>query len=354
MESANITKMSEIDERSKRILWAIIESYIASNGPIGSRTIMKKYSIGLSSATIRNTMADLDELGYVNQPHTSAGRIPTERGYRFYVNILLKERHFHINKKMFQQLADKLRTIEKDINKLLEETSKTLSAFSHYLGVATAPKEEEIVLEHIEFIPHKKNKILCVLISKEEMLKNKVITLEENFFTQSQLHKITKYLNNIFNGLTLREIRVKIISQMSQEKVICDKLINNALILCKKVLELEGENMFYAGQIYGACNLPDFATMQQIKELFRVIEEKHFMVKLLDKIAESDGVQVLIGSENIISEMKGLSLVASTYNDGRRTLGTIGIIGPTSMNYEKVIPIVNYTATTLTQILSER
>ena len=108
MESANTTKMGEIDERSKRILWAIIESYIAGNGPIGSRTIMKKYSIGLSSATIRNTMADLEELGYVNQPHTSAGRIPTERGYRFYVNTLLKERYFHINKKMFQQLEDRL------------------------------------------------------------------------------------------------------------------------------------------------------------------------------------------------------------------------------------------------------
>ncbi len=346
--------MTGMDERSKKILWAVIESYIASNGPVGSRTLMKKYPFGLSSATIRNTMADLDELGFVAQPHTSAGRIPTERGYRFYVDALLQERSFHINKSLLYQLVDKLRLIEKDINKLLKEASKTLSAFSHYLGVVTAPNEDEMILEHIEFIPHKKNKILCVLISEEGIVKNKVITLEEDTFNQSQLHKITRYLNNIFKGLTLSEIRIKIVSRISQEKVICDKLIDNALILCKKVLEWENENIFYMGQISGACNLPDFATMQQIKELFKAIEEKHFMVKLLDKIAGSEGVQVFIGSENIISEMKGLSLVVSTYKDGTRTLGTIGIIGPTSMNYDKVIPIVNHTATTLTQILSER
>jgi heat-inducible transcriptional repressor len=345
--------MSELDERSKTILLSIIQSYIDYNGPVGSRAVMKKYSLGLSSSTIRNTMADLEELGYVTQPHTSAGRIPTERGYRFYVNTLLKEHAYSLNTKALHQLVNRLLVIEKDMNNLIKEVSKTLSSFSRYLGVVTAPKEEEISLEHIEFIKHKNDKILCVLISEQGIIKNKIIVLEKKTFTQKQLEKITLYLNSELKGLTLRDIRTKILSQMSQEKVRCDKLINNALFLCKKVLEWESNNLFYMGEISGTCNVANFATMKQIKELFKAIEEKRLMVKLLDKITDSEGIQVLIGSENTLSEMKELSFVASTYNDGRHTLGKIGIIGPTRMNYSEVIPIVSHTAKILTQILCE-
>lgn len=346
--------MSGLDERGKKILWAIIQSYIAYNGPIGSRTVTRKYSLGLSSATIRNTMADLEELGYITQPYTSAGRIPTERGYRVYVNTILKKHTLSINKILLQQLYNRLRIIEKDINKLITEASKTLSTFSHYLGVATPPKAEEITLKRVEFIRHDRNKVLGVLISEEGIVKNKIILLEGESFTRKQLDKIAKYLNNELTGLTLREIKAKIISQISEEKIICNKLIISALTLCKKIIAWETENMFYIGEISGTCNLPDFATMKQIKELFKAIEDKHLMVKLLDKMADSEGVQVFIGSENILSEMRELSIVASTYNDGYHPLGSIGVIGPTRMNYELVIPIVDLTAKTLTQILSER
>jgi heat-inducible transcriptional repressor len=346
--------MHELDERSKKILWAIIKSYTVYNGPIGSRTVMKRYPMGLSSATIRNTMADLEELGYVTQPHTSAGRIPTERGYRFYVDTIIKEHDYSINKKILQQLADRLRIIEKDVNKLVNEASKTLSKFSHYLGIASAPKTELITLEHIKFIKHKRDNILCVLVSEEGIVKNKIITFKERSFSQGELDKIANYLNSELKGLTLKEIKTEILSRISREKTVCDKLISNALILCNKIMEWETENIFYYGGIAGTPNLPDFATLKQIKKLFKAIEEKHLMVKLLDKLSESEGVKVFIGSENILSEMKELSFVASTYNDGRRTLGTIGVIGPTRMNYGKVIPIVSHTAKTLTQILSKR
>ena len=344
--------MNELDTRSKKILWAIIESYIAFNGPVGSSTVMKRYPLGLSSATIRNTMADLEELGYVIQPHTSAGRIPTERGYRLYVNSLLKKRALSINNSLMQRFA-KLRHIEKDLSRLIIEASKTLSIFSRYLGIATSPKAEEIILKRIEFIRHGENEVLGVLISEEGIIKNRIISLEK-ILTQQQLDKITRYLNNELTGLSLREVKDKILAEISQEKVICNNLIANALSLCKKVIVWESENMFYTGEISGASNLPDFATMEQIKELFKAIEDKHLMLKLLDKLTKSSGIQVFIGSENHISEMKELSIVASTYNDGHSVLGTIGIIGPTRMNYSKVIPIVGLTAKTLTQILSEK
>jgi heat-inducible transcriptional repressor len=345
--------MSVLDERSKKILWAIIESYIAFNGPVGSRTVTRRYSLGLSSATIRNTMADLEEMGYITQPYTSAGRIPTERGYRLYVNAILKKRHaLHMNRKLLQRLYSKLRLIEKDINRLIQEASRTLSDFSQYVGVAIPPKTEEITLKRIEFIRHGGKKVFGILISEEGVIKNKVIQLDE-LFTQKQLDKTAKYLNNELSGLSLREIKSRILSQIAEEKVRCDQLILNALMLCKKLISWESENVFYFGEVSGTRNLPDFANMTQIKELFRAIEDKHLMIKLLDKMADLVGVQVFIGSENILSEIKELSMVASTYNDGTRILGTIGVIGPTRMDYEKVIPIVDLTAQTLTRILSE-
>jgi heat-inducible transcriptional repressor len=345
--------MSVLDERSKKILWAVIESYIASNGPVGSRTVTRKYGFNLSPATIRNTMADLEEMGYIAQPYTSAGRIPTDRGYRFYVNTLLKDYNsLNRNKRLLKRLYSKLRIIEKDINELIKEASRTLSDFSHYLGVATPPKTEDMRLKRVEFIREGRKRVLGILISQEGIVKNKIISIKETF-TQKQLEKITRYLNSELSGLTLREIKSRILSQISEEKTLCDSLILNAFILFKKVLEWETENMFYPGEISGTCNLTDFATMKQIKEIFKAIEEKHLMVKLIDKMSNFEGVQVFIGSENILSEIRELSMVASTYQDGYRILGTIGIIGPTRMNYEKVIPIVDLTAKTLTRILSE-
>jgi heat-inducible transcriptional repressor len=257
-----------------------------------------------------------------------------------------------MNRKLLQRLYSKLRLIEKDINRLIQEASRTLSDFSQYVGVAIPPKTEEITLKRIEFIRHGGKKVFGILISEEGVIKNKVIQLDE-LFTQKQLDKTAKYLNNELSGLSLREIKSRILSQIAEEKVRCDQLILNALMLCKKLISWESENVFYFGEVSGTRNLPDFANMTQIKELFRAIEDKHLMIKLLDKMADLVGVQVFIGSENILSEIKELSMVASTYNDGTRILGTIGVIGPTRMDYEKVIPIVDLTAQTLTRILSE-
>jgi len=341
--------MNELNERCQKILWAIIQSHISSNCPIGSRTVMKNFSMPISSATIRNAMADLEEMGYVTQPYTSAGRIPTEKGYRLYVDSLLKE-CTSINKQLLEQIIYKLRSIERDINKLIKEASKTLSAFSNYIGIATHPRAEGMILKHIEFLKHMNNKILSVLISKDGIVKNRIIVLEKDEFTQRQLDRINCYLNNRLRGLTIKEIKENILSQMDQEKRLCDRLIDKALMLCKKAMEMETEDY---GEIFGVFNVPDFAPMEQIKEIFRAIEEKHLIVKLLDKITASEGVQVFIGSENFLLEIKDLSVVLSTYNDGQRPLGAIGIIGPTRMNYHKVIPFVNHTAKALTQILSE-
>ncbi|HDZ61951.1 MAG TPA: hypothetical protein ENH40_02245, partial [Nitrospirae bacterium] len=215
------------------------------------------------------------------------------------------------------------------------------------------PKEEEITLSRIKFIRYEKNKVLSFLISEEGIVKNRIIRLKTETFSQKQLDIIARYLNSELTGLTLGEIKTKIVSRIYEEKELCDRLIMNALMLLRQVISWDEENSFYLGEISGACNLTDFANMKQIKELFRAIEDKHLMVKLLDKMSGSGGIQVFIGSENHFSEMKDLSMVGSTYNDGHRVLGSIGVIGPTRMNYDRVIPIVDLTAKTLTRILSD-
>jgi heat-inducible transcriptional repressor len=298
-------------------------------------------------------MADLEELGYITQPYTSAGRIPTEKGYRLYVNSILKNYALKNRKKTLQQLQYKLRIIEKDIHRLIKEASRTLSDFSHYLGVAIPPKVEDITIKKIEFLGYDRRKIHAILISEEGIIRNKIISMNEPV-TQQQLKKITRYLNDEFSGLTLKELKTIILNELSEEKNVCDKLILEALMICKKIMAWETEHLFQPGEISGTGNLTEFATMKQIKQLFSAIEDKHLLVKLLEKMTAAVGVQVFIGSENIISEIRELSMVAATYHDGHRMLGTIGIIGPTRMDYERVIPIVDLTAKTLTQILSEK
>jgi heat-inducible transcriptional repressor len=239
-----------LDERSKNILWAIIDSYIACSGPVGSRTVTRKYSFGLSPATIRNTMADLEEMGYITQPYTSAGRIPTDKGYRLYVNSILKKHALNTNKKLLQRLYSKLRIIEKDINSLIKEASKTLSDYSRYLSVASPPKTEDITLRRIEFLRHSRKSVFGILISEEGIVKNKIIPLKGTI-TQKQLEKITNFLNNELSGLTLKEIKAKILRDLSEEKAVCDKLIMDALTLCKKIIVWERENIFFSGEISG-------------------------------------------------------------------------------------------------------
>lgn len=345
--------MSELSERSKNILLAIIQRHIASNAPVGSFEVTEKFSFGLSPATIRNTMAELEHLGYVIQPYTSAGRIPTERGYRYYVNILLEEHNTSTtkNKAVIDNLYIRLCSIEKDFHKLIKETSQTLSLLSKYLSVVTPPRTEQTVLKNVRFIKYDEGKIFCIFISEEGIVKSKLITPKETY-SQKTLDKMANYLNSNFSGLSLKRMKTKIIYQISREKIICDRLIINALTTLKDLTTWENDDMLLDG-LTGTSNLPDFVDMTQIKDILKAIENKHFMLKLLEQVSASDGVQVLIGLEKFIPSMKKMSMVASTYTDRVNARGAIGIIGPTRMNYKMLIPFVEQAANTLTYVLQK-
>ena len=341
--------MSQIlTDRDREVLEAIITDYIQTAEPVGSRTVSKKSIIALSPATIRNVMADLEEMGFLTQPHTSAGRVPTDRAFRFYVDSILEVQKL--------RLADRGR-IEMgfqdegmDTNEIMKRASSLLSLLSKQTGVILAPRFGSNIFKHIEFIKLREKTILVIIVSKSGEVQNKLIESDEDM-SQDELDKYSRYLTEIMGGLNLVEARRKILEEMKKEKVLFDKLMYRALQLSQKALEDEGEGDLY---IEGKTNIlqsPEFADLEKMRNLLQAFEEKTKIVKLLDKALLAHGIQIFIGGENEFNEMKDCSVIAAPYSRENFTLGTLGIIGPTRMDYPSIIPIVDYTAKIVGKIL---
>lgn len=341
-----------MDERNKKVLCAVVQSYINFPDPVGSRFVTKRYSFGLSPATIRNIMADLEEMGFLTQPYTSAGRVPTDRGYRFYVDSLVAEGEHYSNIENLQELYNRLEALRNDMDMLLSETTKTFSKLSHYLGIAMSPMPDTTTLKKIKLLKYRDDKVAAILFTDEGLIKNKVISVGSEI-SQKDLNRIASYLNSEFSGYTFDEIQQKVIKEMSREKIKCDSLILKAMRICKETLFSLHSDLIVSG-LSEVLELPDFADLKKIRDLSRAIEDKHTIIKLLDKLSESDGVQILIGSENSMDEMKKFSVVVSTCKEGDRPIGVVGIIGPTRMNYSKAIYIVDNTAKFITRMLAEK
>jgi len=343
-----------LDERSKRVLCAVVQNYIRYPDPVGSGTVAKTHPIGLSPATIRNIMADLEEMGYLTHPHTSAGRVPTDRGYRLYVDSLLSERSYSGGDLLYvlYKFYKNLEVLRHNIDMLFSEVTRTTSMLSHYLGVAMSPKPDITTLSRIELFKYKLDTVTAIVFTAEGIIKNKVVSFDAEV-TQRDLNKIAQYLNSEFSGWTFEEIRLKVLKEMSREKNICDRLISKAIKICQEAFFSPHGDLFISG-LSEVLDLPDFADLRKIKELSRAIEKKHTIIKLLDKLSDLHGVQVIIGSENSMDELKTMSLVVASCKDASRPIGMIGIIGPTRMNYSKAISIVDTTVKLVTKILSEK
>jgi len=340
-----------ISERMRRILEIIIEGYIQTAEPVGSRVTSKKSNLNLSPATIRNVMSDLEELGLLYQPHPSAGRVPTQKGLRFYVDYILDVHELSNNER------EKIRSIYPTFHvegiDLFRETSRILSLSSHYLGVVWAPRMNLTVLQHIEFVKLRAHLVLALLVSTNGLVQNRIIEVEENF-SQSELDHLSDYMNDLLAGLTLHQAREKILAEMEIEKKTYDHLLDQALKLGEKAFSPTEEGDVF---IEGRTNIldePEFGNISRMRELFRAFEEKAKMVKVLDKCMEPKGVQISIGSENPIPEIGACSLITSTYSCRGEVLGALGVIGPRRIDYSKVIPLVDYTAKLLTEILENQ
>lgn len=341
-----------LDDRFFKVLWAVVDSYISHPDPVGSRYITRKYGFNLSPATIRNIMADLEEMGYLMQPHTSAGRVPTDKGYRFYVDAQEYLQSEKAGYEYFEDLYARLENIRDDISELLDETTKTISEATHYLGIAIPPKPDRSVFKRINLYKYKENRVATVLITEEGIIKNRIIELDSDL-NDRDLKRISDYLNSRFSGYTVDEIRKIIFKEMDSDRFICDRLISKAMRICEEVMHASQNTVFISG-LSGVLELPDFSDLERIKAIMKTIEDKRRIIELLDMLSDDNGVKVVIGSENPITGTMRLSIVASPYKEGDRQVGTIGIIGPTRMNYVSAMAIVDAMARYITERLSER
>jgi len=338
------------DSRRQAVLSAIIEEHLISGETVGSHVVSDKFAsaAGWSSATIRNVMAELEELGLLQQPHTSAGRIPTDKGYRYYVdNMLDSTRLSKTDLRAIESIGfGRHTTVRPD--RLLEKASHVLSELSENVGIVVWPSLAENRLRHIRFVRLPDRRVLVVLVSNSNIVHDKVITLDEEF-TQDELDRTARYLNVEFSGKSLLAIRADIIELLREEKALYDTVLRNAMLLCERSLQDEEAT----AEVYldGTSNIlskPEFSGAERIRELFRMFEEKSRLVKILNECISSQpsigNVRVVIGRENVASSMKGCAVITTSYEVGGDVLGAIGVVGPMRIEYGRMMAMVNYLA----------
>jgi len=348
------------DTRGQIILSALINEHFVTGEPVGSKVLADKFANahGLSSATIRNVMSELEESGYVEQPHTSAGRVPTDKGYRFYVDNLLGV--LSISNDDLIRIGDELGFGGSETSdRLMERTSQLLSALSNNVGIVVSPSLADDRLQHIEFVNLSDNRILVVLVSAPNLVHNKIIRLNIPL-TREDLEQTANYLNAEFAGKSLVEIRAEIMKLMHNEKTLFDKLLQTAVILCSQSIEDEEDKL---GEVYvdGTSNIlskSDFADLERLRELLSTIGEKSRLLQILNECigkdtAVNDGVQVVIGRENRLPSLQNCTLISAPYRiGGSQAIGTLSVLGPTRIEYARMISIVSYVARTLERMMS--
>ena len=358
------SEQSSLDTRAQAVLAAVIKEHLVTGDAVGSLVLADRFSrhAGWSSATIRHVMAELEDAGFLEQPHTSAGRVPTDQGYRYYVDNIIEEARLS---------RSDLRAIDKvfstsgvdsatSSDRIMEKMSHALSELSTNVGIVISPSLAENRLNHIEFVQLSDKRILVVLVTTSSIIHNKLIRLEDNI-TQEELEQTARYLNTEFSGKSLLAIRAEILELMSEEKALYDRLLRNAILLCD--MSLEGEET--SGDVYvdGASNIlskPDFVDVDRMRELFRTFEEKSRLIKILNEcvarepLAGRGEVHVVIGREHPISSLRNCTLITAPYRLGsNEQLGTLGVVGPMRLEYSRIMAMVNYMARLIERRLTE-
>jgi heat-inducible transcriptional repressor len=339
----------DLNDRTKKVLQAVIDSYIQTGSPIGSTLLAKTYNFSLSSATLRNIMAELEELGLLTHPHTSAGRVPTDKGYRYYIDSLIS---FDQDTPEIREHMDQSPAMQGgDLHHIMEEASQFLAKLSHHTGVVVAPAEPEGTLRHIEFVRLRGNQVLIIFVTNTGTVLNKLVELDE-LISQHELNSFSSFLDDELEHYPLSEVRQRLLERIREEKAGLMRLLERTYQASQEVRERDAEKVFIGGasQIF---ETPEFADVEKMRSLFRAFEDKYKLITLLDKTAAAEGIKVFIGSENPFFGMQGCSLVVGSYQAGN-VVGTLGVIGPVRMQYKQVIQVVDYTSRLLSRILDER
>ena len=339
-----------MNARHTGVLRAIVQDYIRTAEPVGSRTISRKYGFSLSAATIRTIMADLEELGYVAQPHTSAGRVPTDKGYRLYVDNLMERTP--LSPAEMERIEQHVVPSTSEVEDLLKETGKLLSALSPYVVVALAPRLTDSQFQRVEFAALTHDRVLVILLADTGLVHHKTILVEEPF-TQEDLDRIARYLSDLLQGRTLKEVRDLLVSQMAEEKALYDRMLAQALRLGTQALAGETEADVFVAGAARIADQPEFADIHKMKSLYAAFEDKSKLVMLLSECMRNEGCRIFIGSEIPVEDIRELSVVTSPYRRGRQILGVLGVLGPTRMDYGRTLALVETTANLLSRSLTE-
>jgi len=340
----------EMNHRKKQILMAIIHDYVDTAEPVGSRTIARKYNLGVSPATIRNEMADLEESGYIKQPYTSAGRIPSERGYRYYVDYLMKVEE--LSEQEIKLIQREYKTKVREIAEVIQVTGRLLSQLTNYTAMVMAPQLGVSAFKHIQLVLLRPTQAMVVVVMDNGAVQYWIINIPENI-TQEDLEKISQVINAKFNGLTVKKIRQNLLREVYTELARYRQVVDMALELINENLSREKEDRVYLGGVFNILNQPEFHNIEKLKTLLSILEQEDLLCNLLAHDKQVEGVTVRIGKEIQYDEINECSMVTAIYKIGKKPIGSIGILGPTRMKYERVVSVVEYTTKYLSRVLED-
>lgn len=341
-----------LDERKLKVLYAIINSYILSAEPIGSRTISKHYDLGVSSATIRNEMSDLEELGLLNKPHSSAGRIPSDKAYRLYVDSLMKLEKFKLDKERNEKIKAILLNKSNELDHLLQTSARVISEITNYTALAISPQFKMSKVKHIQLIPIDSNQILLIIVNESDVVKNSIFKVDHPI-NHNQLNTISNFLNATLKGMSFGQmnqmIGPEIFKEIYEYRDILDKIIP---ILNKSAEDNENAEVYYEG-ITRILSYPEYKDIDKAKSVISFLENKNLLLEMILDNSFSHDINIVIGNENNYSELKESSIITATYKLGDQTIGKIGVIGPTRMNYIKIIDTLKLFSFNITEIIDD-
>ncbi|OWZ83127.1 heat-inducible transcriptional repressor HrcA [Natranaerobius trueperi] len=335
-----------LTQRKKTILKTIISDYIKRAEPLGSRTLTRRYKFNVSPATIRNEMADLEEMGFLAQPHTSAGRIPSERGYRFFVDDLISSGLLNPKQNFLEEKMNDNKIFEMD--EIVQLTARYLAEMTDYTSLVLGPQTNRSSFRKLQLFPINKNKVLLVLTTDTGILESRPVYISGNLSLE-EMKRIADYLNERLYGLTIDDITPTLLRELRSDLIQEMALLEEALFTLAESFK-QGANKVALGGTTNILNQPEFSDLQKVKELLSFFEDEDLLVKLL---SESDGIVVRIGKENPLDAVKDCSIITASYELNNKPLGTIGVLGPTRMDYSRVIAIVAQIAKELTSTLGE-
>ncbi|MGZ4809457.1 MAG: heat-inducible transcriptional repressor HrcA [Thermoanaerobaculia bacterium] len=341
----------ELDSRAREVLREIVMQHIASGEAISSRSLSKSGRVQLSPASLRNVMADLEDLGYLQHPHTSAGRVPTDRGYRFFIDHLMKSRNLSLRER--ETIDDEVSHVD-EIDEMLQLASSLLSRMSDQVGVVFMPTLLQFAVRSIDFIVVGENKILCVIVGANGVVVNKVVESRLSF-AREELEKISRFITAECSGMTLDAIRRRLIRMTEEERAQHDGIVQRTIALGLEAVDdvAPVEHGLYVEGAASILSKPEFSDAASFRRTFLALQEKEKLIDILESCLSEDGLQILIGSESDFTQIHNFSLVARRYGSHAAPLGMVGIIGPMRMEYARMAPLVDYLGRALSRKIEE-